>query len=104
MGKVIWTQPALDDLKNIVSYIAEDSPTYAEDFGLQLVDASMRLGEHPRMGRVVPELHSEGIRELIRGNYRIIYQVGGDVAYIVAVIHANRDIIRHLDPGEWDLG
>lgn len=34
MGKVIWTDPALEDLHDIIEHIAEDSPVYAERFGL----------------------------------------------------------------------
>lgn len=28
MGQIHWSEPALDDLKDIVSFVAKDSPTY----------------------------------------------------------------------------
>lgn len=33
------------------------------------------LGSMPQLGRVVPERRDPRIREIIRGNYRIVYRV-----------------------------
>jgi len=103
VAKIIWAEPALSDLKEIVGHIALDSPAYAERFGLRLVEAPRRLEMFPRVGRIVPEFGDEDIRELIYGAYRIVYQIRGDACYIVAVIHGSRDFLRHVKPGEWDV-
>jgi toxin ParE1/3/4 len=103
VGKVVWTDPALTDLHDIIRHIAEDSPTYAERFGLRVVEAPRRLAEFARCGRVVPEYQDQNIRELIYGTYRIIYQIRQNACYITAVVHGSRDILRHLKPGEWDV-
>ena len=103
MGKVIWTDPALDDLHDIIEHISEDSPVYAERFGLQVVESPRRLEQFPYCGRTVPEFKDENIRELIYGSYRIIYLIRNDDCYITAVIHGSRDILRHLKPGDWDI-
>jgi Plasmid stabilization system protein len=97
MAKAIWTDPALDDLRSIVSYIAVDSPVYAERFGMALVRAPRHLEDHPRIGRIVPEFEDESIREIIHGSYRIIYLIRGDDCFIVAVVHGSRDLLRLLD-------
>lgn len=55
MGKVIWTVPALKDLHDIIEHIAEDSPIYAERFGIQVVESPRRLEQFPYCGRIVPE-------------------------------------------------
>ncbi|HVN80905.1 MAG TPA: type II toxin-antitoxin system RelE/ParE family toxin [Terriglobia bacterium] len=55
MAEVIWTEPALDSLKAIVDYIAEDSLVYAERFAHNVVVAPRILAEYPQSGRVVPE-------------------------------------------------
>jgi len=101
MAEVIWTEPALDSLKAIVDYIAEDSLVYAERFAHNVVVAPRILAEYPQSGRVVPEYKDEAIRELIYGAYRIIYQIRGSNCYVVAVIHASRSLLRHLPPGSW---
>ncbi|GBD96824.1 MAG TPA: type II toxin-antitoxin system RelE/ParE family toxin [Nitrospirae bacterium] len=103
MVKVIWTEPALKDLHDIIIRIAEDSPVYAERFGIRVVEAPRRLEQFSYCGRIVPEFRDEKIRELIYGAYRIIYLIRSDICYITAVIHGSRDILRHLKPGEWDV-
>jgi toxin ParE1/3/4 len=75
--RVVWTQPARDDLREVRAYIAHDSARYA------------RLGDYPLSGRVVPELGRPTIREVIDGSYRI-YRVTPDAVQILAVVHATR--------------
>ncbi len=103
MAQVIWTKPALNDLREIIEHIASDSPAYAERFGTSVVQAPRRLKQFPLSGRVVPEFADERIRELIYGSYRIIYSIRRSSCYITTVIHASRDILKHLEPGEWDV-
>lgn len=78
MGKVVWTEPALNDIREIVQYISQDSPAYAERIGVHIVEAPRRLTEFPSSGRILPEFHTENIRELIYGSYRIIYMIRAD--------------------------
>lgn len=105
MAKIIWTEPALNDLQEIIDYIAKDSFVYAERLGFKIVQAPKRLKEFPYSGRVVPEFYDDTIRELIYGSYRIMYKISVDekICYIVAVIHGSRDILKHLKPGEWNI-
>ncbi|MDE3035564.1 MAG: type II toxin-antitoxin system RelE/ParE family toxin [Nitrospirota bacterium] len=103
MAQIVWAGPALKDLEVITKYIAMDSPRYAERFAKKLVRAPRTLIEHPMLGRVVPEFEDETLRELIMGSYRIIYEVRGDICYVATVIHASRDLMRHYQPGEWDV-
>ena len=51
-----------------------------------------QVGTFPKSGRVVPEFDSELIRELIEGNYRIVYQISPDTIAIVRIHHAARQI------------
>ena len=63
--KVIWSPSARLDLKEIVSYIAEDNAEIAQRFGLSLIDATKSVASFPEKGRVVPEFGSQKIREII---------------------------------------
>jgi plasmid stabilization system protein ParE len=49
-----------------------------------------RLQDHPLSGRVVPELGDTSIREVIHGNYRIVYRLRHDVVEIATVFHGAR--------------
>ena len=90
--KVIWSTSARLDLKEIVSYIAEDNTEIAHRFGFSLVDVTKSLASFPGKGRVVPELGSQNIREIIFKPYRIIYRIKDSegVMEIVRVWHAAR--------------
>ena len=90
--KIIFSEPAIDDLKDIVSFIAEDNPEAAAKFGGKLLESVRHLATFPRFGRVVPELNDANIREIIFKPYRIFYRVK-DEAQAVEIIrfwHAAR--------------
>ena len=57
MAKVVWTEPALNDLQGIIEYIAKDSLVYAERFGMRVVQAPRILQQSPFLGRMVPEFN-----------------------------------------------
>ncbi len=101
MAKVIWTEPALTDLKDIIDYIAKDSRAYAARFGTRLVEAPRRLERFPNCGRIVPEFQDERIRELICDAYRLIYLITEDACYITAVVHGSRQRPQVIEPGDW---
>ncbi len=71
---VIWTRPALDSLLDIVRYIKRDDPGAAQRFGKAVKTKTGRLASFPDSGRVVPEFPTAGLREIVVGNYRIIYR------------------------------
>jgi plasmid stabilization system protein ParE len=43
MGRVVWTDPAIDDLAAIMDYIARDSPRYALQVGERIYEAAGKL-------------------------------------------------------------
>ncbi len=74
--KVVLSPLAVQDLVEIVTFIAADNPAAANRFGHALVQKTRLLTRFPELGRVVPELGStEGARELIHRAYRVIYRV-----------------------------
>ena len=103
MAKIIWTEPALNDLLDIAAFIAKDSPAYAEKFAIRAVEAPRHLEKFPLIGRKVPEFDDDCIREIIYGSYRIIYLIRESTCYITTVMHGSRDLLRHVKPGDWDI-
>ena len=91
---VRWTELAIGDLEQSAQYIARDSEHYAAAFVAGMLEAADSLGEYAGRGREVPELRERGIRELLVGNYRLIYEIWRDTVYVVAVIHGARDLGR----------
>lgn len=73
--QVIVSSHAKRDLRGIQRYISIDSSLAALRFGQLLFKKQKMLELHPEIGRVVPEFGNRIIREIIVGNYRIIYRV-----------------------------
>lgn len=90
MAEIVWTSSALKDLNEIGEYIATDSPRYAEITIDKLFNKVEILRNHHRLGRIVPEADQENIRELIEGNYRIIYEIINDSLFVLTVHHSSR--------------
>jgi len=92
MVRLNWTFQALDDLDAICEFIARDVPRYAQIFASHVFDAVDRLETFPLSGRVVPEVEREDIREVIFGNYRIVYRLTDNELDVVSVHHSSRPL------------
>ena len=87
--QVIWTDPALERVREIALHIALDDVDAAERWADGVFDAVERLAAFPESGRVVPELGSRTVRELILGSYRVFYRVGQAVE-VLSVRHGSQ--------------
>lgn len=61
--RLIWTEEALEDIDARAEYIARDSAYYARKVAQDILELHDSILSNPRMGRVVPELGNELIRE-----------------------------------------
>jgi plasmid stabilization system protein ParE len=77
--KIVWSPLALERVEDTARYIAEDNPDAAVRWVEDLFSAVERLADFPESGRMVPEVGSPRIRELIFGTYRVIYSAKGRV-------------------------
>jgi addiction module RelE/StbE family toxin len=85
-----WTEQAVDDLREIRKYIERDSPRYGRLVVERLYEATQRLEMFPRSGRVVPEFNLEHLREIIVGEYRIVYRVDSEAVVVLTVFRSSR--------------
>ena len=95
MVEVRWTPQAIEDIENIANYIAKDSSKYAIVKVTEFFDAAFILENYPYSGRIVPEVGSKNIRELIVGFYRLIYRIkNSNLVEIITVYHSYR-LLKH---------
>jgi len=87
MAKVNWTDSAIDDLNDIGEFIAKDSEKYAQITVNKLFDYTDILEIYPLSGKSVPEFEDDSIRELVKGNYRIVYQIINDNRIDILTVH-----------------
>lgn len=73
--RIVWSESALRDLKDIVQYIARDDPKIAERFGNLMISKVANLSAFSRIGRIVPEFRDDRCREIILTPYRIVYEI-----------------------------
>jgi plasmid stabilization system protein ParE len=80
-----WSARALSELEQVGEYIAKDDPTAAEKWVERLHARATKAAIVPGTGRVVPEYKREDIREVLLGNYRIVYRVHPSRILVLAV-------------------
>lgn len=86
---------AIEDLEEIRNYIEKRSKKYALITVQNIRLRTQILKIYKEHGRIVPEYNDVNIRELIEGNYRIIYYVySQNEIWILAIIHAARDFTK----------
>jgi toxin ParE1/3/4 len=90
MVSIHWTELALDDLKSIHDYISKDSQVYADRMVEKIISRIDQIEQLPMSGRIVPEFENRNMRELIEGNYRIVYKVTVTQISILRIHHAAR--------------
>ena len=95
MAKIVWTEIAIDDLNNIANYHSQYSDNFASALIKRLFNKPKILKEMPELGRIVPERDNESIREIIEGNYRIIYYFDKeiDTVEIITIHHASQPFL-----------
>ena len=93
MVEIRWTEQALEDIDNIAEFIAKDSVKYAKIQVHRFFERVEILKTQPRSGRVVPEIGDEKIRELIMGNFRIIYRLVTATRVDILTVHHSRRLL-----------
>jgi toxin ParE1/3/4 len=93
--QLVWSPLAIEQVVKISKYIAKDKPDVATSWAKSIFQTVEKLEQFPKIGRIVPELLNDNFREIICGNYRIIYRVKNNFVDILAVknvrqiLHAN---------------
>jgi addiction module RelE/StbE family toxin len=93
--ELIWSEEALEDIEEIASFIEKDSPFYAKAVVEKIFEKAELLQDSPRLGRQVPEMNDETIREIFVYSYRLIYRLTENRVLFLAVIHGRRLLENH---------
>ncbi len=92
---VRWADIAQSDLKQIIDFIAVDSPNNALRILTKIRQKASDLYTLPERGRVVPELKDQGIhiyREIFVPPWRIIYRISNATVFVLSVIDSRRNV------------
>lgn len=94
MARIVWADEALSDLEAIGEYYEQTSPQYAPVSVDKLYTSVEQLTEYPEMGRQVPEVKHESLRELIVESDRVGCQLREERIEIVTVLHSRQDLAK----------
>ncbi len=89
VSKIRWTTESLNDLLNIYEFITKDSSRYAQIQIETIQNAASHLQTFPLMGHIVPEFPHLTYREILSGNYRIIYKYDESSSEIIVMFVAH---------------
>ena len=88
--KVVWTEQAWDRLLEIEAFVARDDSRAAARLVDRIIDRGNALALHPERGRRLRELPESGLRELIMGNYRVVYRLASEIVGVLTVFEGHR--------------
>lgn len=101
MARLIWTEPALEDLGQIADYIALDNPAVAKRLVRNVFRKAELLRDFPEMCPVPHDLPESRYRHLVVRPLRIFYRIEGDSVFIVYVMRSER-LLKSSDLEEHD--
>ena len=87
---IVWSPLAVDRISEIAGYIAQDKPSAAEKWIKTIFSKVEQLKSDPEIGRIVPEIRNNQFRELIYGNYRVIYRIEAEQISILTIRHGKQ--------------
>lgn len=95
MVRINWTKQAVSDLQSIAEYISKDSKFYAKREVLKIRSATTILKTYPLSGKIITEIIKSDFREIIQGNYRVIYKIVTNQRIdIITIHHAARSLSK----------
>lgn len=91
--KVEFLQSAIDDLEEIVLYIAKHSAKSAIELHDKIIESATRLEEFPKLGRLIPykKLMEYGFRFIVIDKYLLFYKIYNEEINILRVLRGDRD-------------
>ena len=101
MARLIWTEPALEDLGQIADYIALDNPAAAKRLVRKVIVKLDLLQEFPEMCPVPHDLPDSRYRHLVVRPLRIFYRIQGDTVFVVYIMRTER-LLKASDLDEHD--
>ncbi len=86
--RIVWTPQAQQDRADIWDFIATDNPNAAAWLDQLFSTAAESLSDFPMRGR---SGQISGTRELIpHESYRLVYEVDGEMVWVLAIVHTAR--------------
>jgi len=90
--EVIFTDQFLGRLEEFTDYIALDHVPTAIKWARGVFKQCQKLSSQPESGRIVPEFRRPEIREIIHGNYRLVYEIKSSQIDMLTIWHTRSQV------------
>jgi antitoxin ParD1/3/4/toxin ParE1/3/4 len=97
MARYVLTDPAKQDVRDIVDYIRQRNPEAAARVRGEFRDAMRRLADFPYMGHLRADLTDEPLRFWTVYSYLIVYRPDRKPLQVIRVLHGARDVGKILE-------
>lgn len=88
--EVILTDRFLERVEEYTDYIALDHIPTAIKWAEGVLEYCEQLSAQPESGRIVPEFKRAEIKELIHGNYRLVYELKPNRIDMLTIWHTSQ--------------
>ncbi|MCG2591148.1 type II toxin-antitoxin system RelE/ParE family toxin [Rhodohalobacter sulfatireducens] len=96
--EIVLTDRFLTRVEECTDYIALDHIPTAITWAEGVFEHCQKLSDLPERGRIVPEFRRPEIRELIHGNYRLVYELKTNQIDMLTIWHTRSRISGPDDP------
>ena len=90
--RVVIAAEAINDLSDILAFVAQDSPRAAVRLVAQLADAAEGLALSAFHYPVVLARRDMLIRRRVVGSYNMLFEVADDAVRVARIVHGSRDL------------
>lgn len=80
-----WSNRAISDLSRLRDFLAFRHPEAAARVVVALVDAAVRLVDHPGIGERLSQFESREIRRVLVGGYELRYEIIASEIYVLSL-------------------
>ena len=88
--RVFWTLRAEQCVRHIADYVGADDVVAARRLVARIRDRVHKVARMPGSGRAVPEIARPDLREVLVGNYRVIYRLWNGALYVLFVVEGHK--------------
>ena len=96
MVKVEWSLSAIEDIEDHIGYIEKDSVQAAQNWAIQIFENEDLIAENPYIGRVIPEENLEHKREMILGNFRLMYEILNNSNVVILKVMRSKQLYSNI--------
>ncbi len=97
MAQVIWSNPAIEDLHQLREFYTQFTEGYATQLIDRLIARADILVNFPQSGRMAPQFKDGHTRELVCGNYSLIYRIQSMDTVVISRIQNNAKPLTRLN-------